>query len=151
MYSLMCMKTAQYLKKIAALLIMVFSLCGCASEGIQSSSAPSGFPISGHSSIQLANDFKFMPSFSGYYLPPGIYKAEGEDADGVFFKAPNGSKSLSLTGSVAVEGGIYLPKLSGKGVRGYAYLKMPLLGRTPYFLPDDFFSGYGKNWGIIKE
>lgn len=90
-----------------------------------------------------------MPSLTGYYLPPGIYEAESEDADGVFFKAPQGAKSLSLLGSVDVDGGIYLPKIGRKHVRGYAYLGV-LVGHSHYILPDDFFATYGKNWGIKK-
>jgi hypothetical protein len=131
---------------------LLVALCGCATDGVPSLSAPSGYPINGQSKIQLATYFKYMPSLSGYYLPAGIYAAEKEDANGVFFKAPKGVKSLSLAGATDVDGGgIYLPKQGGKNVRGYAYVILPVFGRRPYLLPDDFFSGYGKNWGILKE
>lgn len=139
------------MKTLVALVGLMFALSGCVTDGVQSSAAAVGYPIDAKSKIELTTHFKFMPSLSGYYLPPGIYEAEAEDADGVFFRAPKGAKSLSLTGSTEVEGGIYLPKQGGRGVRGYAYLHLPLIGRSQYFLPDDFFSAYGKNWGIIKQ
>ena len=134
------------------ILPIIFSLLlgGCATEGVQSSIATAGYPIDGTSSIELATYFKFMPSLSGYYLPAGIYMAEGEDADGVFFRAPPGAKSLSLAGGTDAEGGIYLPKRGAKGVRGYAYIRLPLVGRSPYFLPDYFFSAYGQKWRIMQ-
>jgi hypothetical protein len=140
------------MKTLIAVTVLLFALCGCATDGIQSSSAPSGYPINGQSKIELATYFKYMPSLSGYYLPSGIYSAEKEDADGVFFKAPKGVKSFSLAGATDVGGGgIYLPKQGGKNVRGYAYVVLPVFGTTSYYLPDDFFFGYGKNWGILKE
>lgn len=140
------------MKTLITATILLLALCGCATDGVQSASTPSGYPINGQSKIQLSTYFKHMPSLSGYYLPPGIYTAEKEDADGVFFKAPKGVKSLSLAGATDVEGGgIYLPKQGGKNVRGYAYVVLPVFGSRPYFLPDDFFAAYGKNWGILKE
>jgi hypothetical protein len=108
------------------------------------------YPVTAQSTVQLATYFQFMPSLSGYYLPAGIYPAEKEDTNGVFFKAPKGFKSLSLTGSTETEGGIYLPK-PDTGVRGYVYLRMPLLGNTRYELPDWFFSAYGKKWTILPD
>ena len=139
------------MKPLVALVGLMFALSGCVTDGVQSPAPAAGYPISAKSKIELATYFKFMPSLSGYYLPAGIYEAEEEDADGVFFRAPKGAKSLALTGSTEVEGGIYLPKQGGRGVRGYAYLRLPLVGRRQYFMPDDFFSAYGKNWGIIEE
>ena len=139
------------MKTLVALVGLMFALSGCVTDGVQSPAAAVGYPINAKSKIELKTYFKFMPSLSGYYLPAGIYEAEAEDADGVFFRAPQGAKSLSLTGSTEVEGGIYLPKQGGRGVRGYAYLRLPLVGRSQYFMPDDFFSAYGKNWGIIEE
>jgi hypothetical protein len=88
---------------------------------------------------------------SGYYLPAGIYKAQKEDANGVFFKAPSGMKVLSFTGNTEVEGGIYLPKSGTMGVRGHVSLRMPLLGWESYWLPDTFFSHYGKTWRILQK
>lgn len=92
-----------------------------------------------------------MPSLSGYYLPAGIYTAEGEDANGVYFKAPAGVRLLSLAGSTEVTGGIYLPKQGRAGVRGFAYLNLPVRGRESYFLPDVFFAAFGKSWIIFPE
>jgi len=111
----------------------------------------SGYPVNAQSTVQLVTYFQFMPSLSGYYLPAGIYTAEKEDANGVFFKAPKGIKSLSLTGSTETEGGIYLPKSDTTGIRGYVYLRMPLLGTSRYELPDWFFSAYGKKWTILQD
>src|ERR1017187_3441107 len=111
----------------------------------------SGYPVNAQSTVQLVTYFQFMPSMSGYYLPAGIYTAEKEDANGGFFKAPKGIKSLSLTGSTETEGGIYLPKSDTTGIRGYVYLRMPLLGTSRYELPDWFFSVYGKKWTILQD
>ncbi len=137
------------MKYLIALVGLMFALSGCVTDSVQSPAL--GYPIDAKSKLELTTHFKFMPSLSGYYLPPGIYEAEAEDSDGVFFRAPKGAKSLSLAGSTEVEGGIYLPKQGGRGVRGFAYLRLPLVGRSQYFLPNDFFSAYGKNWGIIKQ
>lgn len=110
----------------------------------------SGYPVNGQSAIELTTYFKFMPSLSGYYLRPGIYRAEKEDANGVFFKAPKGVKLLSLTGNTEVDGGIYLPKSGTSNVRGYVYLRVPLREYSSYFLPNKFFSAYDKKWTILR-
>lgn len=137
------------MKKLIILFTFAFMFAGCATDGGLNPSAPTGYPINGQSSIQLSTEFKFMPSLSGYYLPAGVYQAESEDAEGVFFKAPKGARSLSLTGSIEVEGGIFLPKQGGRDVRGYVYLILPVVGRLTYFLPDQFFAAYGKSWAIL--
>jgi hypothetical protein len=110
-----------------------------------------GYPVDVQSSLIMLEGYKWWPEMSGYYLPAGIYKAESEDANGVFFKAPDGLKLLSLTGSTDVKGGIYLPKLSTTGVSGHVYLWMPGLGWTSYLLPQYFFWRYGNTWEIKKS
>ncbi len=99
----------------------------------------------------MAAEFKYWPEMSGYYLPAGIYSAEKEDLKGVLFRAPQGAKLLSLTGSTVVEAGIYLPKSGTSDVRGHVSLKMPAMGWQAYFLPDKFFSGYGTKWRIKQQ
>ena len=131
---------------IVVLFCLIFVFPGCVTD----TPKPSGYSITAQSSIQLAAYFKYWPEMSGYYLPAGIYKAEREDSNGVFFKAPDGMKLLSLTGSTGVEGGIYLPKLGVSGVRGHVYLHMPLMGWVSYVLPDKFFSNYCSTWGVMR-
>ncbi len=139
--------------QIISVAVALVFIAGCATDGTQpattASPKPSGYPITGASALQLSADYKFMPSLSGYLLPAGFYEAEREDASGVFFKAPKGTRSLSVAGSAEVEGGIYLPKQNAMGVRGHAYLRLPLVGESSYFLPDAFFAAYGKSWGVI--
>lgn len=130
----------------------IFSLAICivlACSGCASLNAPPPiYRVNSNATLELVADFKYWPEMSGYYLPAGNYKAEAEDARGVFFKAPPGMKLLSLTGDTQVEGGIYLAKPGFSGVRGHVYLHMPLLGRQSYVLPDKFFSHYGEKWKI---
>ena len=124
---------------------MAFVFAGCASLN----APPPTYPINAQSAIELTAYYKYWPELSGYYLPAGIYKAEKEDTNGVFFKAPAGMKLLALSGSTVVEGGIYLPKPGGSGVRGHVYLKGPIMGWQSYLLPDAFFLIYGKKWMIL--
>ena len=143
----------------AILFCMMFAFAGCVTDNSQLSAGgkvnsreaeQTVYHVSTQASIEMASYFKYWPELSGYYLPAGIYKAETEDANGVFFKAPYGIKLLSLTGSTEVEGGIYLPKLGTLGVRGHVYLREPLMGGwESYFLPDEFFLHFGNTWSII--
>jgi hypothetical protein len=146
------------MKKLAILAILfslLSSFTGCSTGNSQQlaggETKPTGYPVDAQSSIELATYFKYWPELSGYYLPAGIYKAEKEDTNGVFFKAPAGLKLLSLTGSTLVEGGIYLPKLEAVHIRGYVYLHMPLMGWESYMLPDDFFMQNGGKWKVLQS
>jgi hypothetical protein len=135
------------LVQFKVILLMTLMCAGCATLN----PPPATYHVNAQSSIELAAYFEYWPSLSGYYLPPGIYRAEKEDAGGVFFKAPSGMKLLSLTGSTPVKGGIYLPKQDTVGVRGYVYLKMPVFGGFSYLLPNAFFSHYGKTWKVQEQ
>ena len=139
------------MKKLSLITLLALSLGGCATDVTPPVSVSLGYPVSQLSALEMKTNFRFMPSSSGYYLPPGIYVSEGEDVNGVFFRAPRGALALSGNSSVGADGGIYLPKEGTKGVRGYAYLKLPVMGQTSYFLPDDFFSAYGKQWGLLRR
>jgi hypothetical protein len=101
----------------------------------------------------MLSDFKWWPELSGYYLPAGVYKPEGEDTNGVFFKSPAGFKLESGTGGTDTKGGLYLPKQDTVGIRGHVYLWMPIFGGRweVYQLPDQFFSHYGETWKIIPS
>jgi len=146
---------------LATSVCLILALAGCATNRDLSSVGAKlepgvrerlGYPVSTNSSLVMMNDFKWWPEMSGYYLPAGLYKAEREDASGVFFEAPNGFKLQSLTANMDTHGGIYLPKSDTIGVRGHVYLWMPGFGGwESYLLPDHFFSRYGKTWKILQS
>ena len=136
------------MRTIRVISLIIALLSACASAGNpQAKATPSGYPVSKTSSLELATHFRYMPSLSGYYLPSGEYRAEAEDVNGVFFKAPRGLRSVTLTGSLETTGGIYLPK-SGSIVRGFVYLDLRASGRSNYMLPNQFFAEYAKKWWI---
>ncbi len=138
------MKTRS-LGTLAACVALACAGCGTLNQ------PPPTYPVTTTSTVELAAEFKYWPEMSGYYLPAGVYRAEKEDAQGVFFRAPPGAKLLSLTGSTAVEAGIYLPKSGNSAIRGHVSLKMPVMGWQPYVLPNKFFSGYGTKWRIVQQ
>jgi hypothetical protein len=150
------------LSQIAALACLILTLAGCATNSDLSSAGGKpepgdrerlGYPVSTQSSVVMMADFTWWPELSGYHLPAGIYVAESEDANGVFFKAPGGFKLESATGGTDTKGGIYLPKEGSVGVRGHVYLWMTVFGGhwESYLLPDQFFSRYGKTWKITQS
>jgi hypothetical protein len=139
---------------------LILALAGCATNSDLSSAGGKtepgdrerlGYPVSTNSCVVMATHFRWWPELSGYYLPAGTYKAEREDSNGVFFKAPDGFKLESLTARMDTQGGIYLPKPGSVGVRGHVYLWMSGLGWQSYLLPDQFFSSYGKTWKIVES
>ena len=150
------------LSQIATLACLIPTFTGCATNSDLSSvgGIPEpggkerlGYPVSIQSSVVMMADFKWWPELSGYFLPAGIYRAESEDTNGVFFKAPDGFKLESMTGGTDTKGGIYLPKQGAVGVRGHVYLWMSVFGGhwEQYLLPDQFFSRYGKTWRIAQS
>ena len=136
------------LNLLAMLVCLALDCSGCATLN----APPPTYPVNMHSTVEFVTHYTYWPELSGYYLPPGTYKGEHEDASGVFFAAPEGMKLLSFTGSTRVQGGIYLPKLGSSGVRGHVYLQMPLSSRpATYTLPSYFFSAFGKKWTIVQH
>jgi len=142
--------------------VLCVALAGCATNHSLSSVGGKvepgnremmGYPISSESSLVMMAPFTSWPELSGYHLPAGTYKAESEDTNGVFFKAPDGFKVESPTGDTETTGGIYLPKQSSVGVRGHVYLWMPVFGGDweSYYLPDRFFARYGQTWMILQS
>jgi hypothetical protein len=150
----------KWLASFSILLCFAFGIAGCASHSSLSSVGGKvepgnrqslGFPVSALSSLVMTEPLTWWPEMSGYSLPAGVYTAENEDTNGVFFKAPDGFKLESMTGATDTKGGIYLPKLETVGVRGHVYLWMPVFGGwESYLLPDKFFSSYGKTWRITE-
>jgi hypothetical protein len=149
------------LASFSILLCFAFTIAGCASNSSLSSVGGKvepgnrqslGFPVSGQSALVMTESLTWWPEMSGYSLPAGVYTAENEDTNGVFFKAPDGFKLESMTGATDTKGGIYLPKSGTVGVRGHVYLWMPVFGGhwESYLLPDKFFSSYGKTWRITE-
>jgi hypothetical protein len=110
------------------------------------------FPVTTQTSLLIGRQFPWWPTGDfGYDLPAGTYKAECEDDQGVFFKAPSGLSLESVEGKESVKGGIYLPKMGTTGVRGHVYLWQPgwLGGWKSFMLPDEFFSSYGNIWVLL--
>lgn len=114
-----------------------------------------GYSVTVHSALVLSSEYQCWPpaaggESSGYFLPPGVYYAENEDTNGVFFRAPDGFKLLAEKAPLPAPGGIYLPKVDTIGVRGHVYLQKPGAGDkwTSYPLPEEFFSSYVKMWTI---
>jgi len=110
------------------------------------------FPVAMNTSLLMARQFPWWPTGDfGYDLPAGTYKAEAEDDEGVFFKAPSGLSLESVEGKESVKGGIYLPKEGTTGVRGHVYLWQPgwLGGWKSFMLPDEFFSTYSNVWVLV--
>jgi len=150
------------LSHITTLACLILTLAGCATKSdlLSAGGKPEpgdrehlGYPVSAQTSVVMMSDFTWWPELSGYHLPAGIYKAESEDTNGVFFKAPDGFKLESATGGTDTKGGVYLPKQGTVGVRGHVYLWMPVFGGhwETYLLPDQFFSDYGKTWKITQS
>jgi hypothetical protein len=148
-------------RSFSILLCFAFAFPGCTTHGSLSSVGgkaepgnrqPLGYPVDAQSSLVLMDPLTWWPELSGYSLPAGVYAAEDEDTNGVFFKAPDGFKLESVTGATNTKGGIYLPKSGTVGVRGHVYLWMPVFGGhwESYLLPDQFFSHYGKTWRITQ-
>ena len=144
------LSVSQIMKLLTVIVGFAMLVAGCSTGSMLAPANVSRFPVDGHSELELSTYFKFMPSLSGYYLPAGVYSVEKEYSDGVLFRAPKGAKSLSLAGATDATGGIFLPKSGTQGARGYAYIILPGLGRSPYFLPDDFFAQYEKKWRILN-
>jgi len=145
---------------IFACLIVLLAGCATSSDLASAGGKPEpgnrmhlGYPVSTLTSVVMMSDFKWWPELSGYYLPAGVYKAESEDTNGVFFKSPNGFKSESVTGAMDTKGGIYLPKENTVGISGHVYLWLPVFGGrwATYQLPDQFFSHYGETWRIVQS
>lgn len=143
------------------LLCIAFAFPGCATRTSLSSvggrAEPGnrqslGYPVNAQSSLVMTAPLTWWPELSGYYLPAGVYTPENEDTNGVFFKAPDGFKLQSMTGSTATRGGIYLPRAGTVGVHAHVYLWMPVFGGhwESYLLPDQFFSNFGKTWKITQ-
>jgi hypothetical protein len=148
------MKTRMLLRAVLAGALLLAAGCVQSSYPVRSGSqladnpAERGYDIDMNSVVVLRAHLEYMPSLSGYDLPEGEYRPVKQDADGIYFKAVNPVRSISLGGGMLREGGIYLPK-RGSSAAPFVFVDLPLMGWAPYYMPRDFFDKYGTQWIIV--
>lgn len=95
---------------------------------------------------------------SEYILPYGLYSPEGQDKNGIYYKAPIPLRKRGLFGGLLslrreslVEGGIYVPFYKEKPSflsSIYLYVRQKDDSIRYTVMPSNFETGYGKHWFI---
>ncbi len=112
-------QTAFPIRPIVLLLIAAATL-GCTPpvQRVRPDTAIQGRSVR-FAAIQVNAPFTFRPALYSVTYPAGIYLARFEDAEGVYFPAPEPLVAQTLAGTKSLNGGLYVLKNSWSGFRAY--------------------------------